>query len=268
MASFWEIQRVPAPGDFLDDMATYVSQPSEPGRRPAVIVIQEVFGINGNIQSITDRFAEAGYFAVAPALFHRENTTEGIRGTNPVYSYAGVAGVPPDAAQQEARGQAVGNWRDESIILDINTTIDYLRRNPRVLGDRIGIVGFCAGGRITYLAAAACPGLSAAVNFYGGNVFKALGDGPTVFDCLASIQCPAMGNFGDLDKNPTVEEVRQVEAELLKLGKTHDFKIYPGADHGFMCDDRPSYHEPSAKDAWDRTLGWFQKYLVPVAAKA
>ena len=175
MASFWEIQRVEAPNDLLDDMATYVSVPNTPGKLPAVIVVQEVFGVNGNIQSIADRFAAAGYFAVAPAMFHREGTTEGIRGTNPVYPYD-----DPDA-----RAAAVANWQDDTIILDINTTLDWLRSHPRVMGDKIGIVGFCAGGRITYLAASACPGLAAAVDYYGGNCFRALGSGPSPFDRTA-----------------------------------------------------------------------------------
>ena len=266
MASFWEVLRLPAPGDLLDDMNTYVSQPSEPGRRPAVIVIQEIFGVNSNIQAITDRFAAAGYFAVAPALFHREGTTEGIRGTNPVYSYAGVAGVPADPEAQEVRAKAIGNWTDDNQILDVNSTIEWLKRHPRVIGDRIGIVGFCAGGRITYLAAAACPGLSAAVNFYGGGTMRTSGDGPTVFERIPNIQCPVMGNFGDVDQNPTVEDVAKIEAELQKHGKTYDFKMYPGADHGFMCNERPSYHTEAAEDAWTRTLGWFQKYLMPVAS--
>jgi len=268
MPSFWEIQRVASPGDLLDDMATYVSMPNEPGTKPAVIVIQEVFGVSGHIQNVADRFAKAGYFAVAPAIFHRENTTEGVRGTNPMFSYAGLPGAPPNPEDEEARGKAVGNWKDEEIILDINTTISWLQNHPRVLGDRIGIVGFCAGGRITYLAASACPGLGAAVNFYGGGVMRALGNGPSPFDRAASIMCPVMGNFGELDQNPTPDEVRQMEAELKKHGKTHDFKIYPGAGHGFLCDERSSYDEPSAKDAWERTLGWFQKYLSPVAAKS
>jgi carboxymethylenebutenolidase len=269
MASFWEIQRVESAGDLLDDMNTYVSQPNIPGRVPAIIVIQEVFGVNSHIQAITDRFAAEGFFAVAPALFHRVGTTEAARGTNPIYSYAGIAGVPDDPPQQDARTKAVQAWNDDEIILDINTTIDWLKRHPRTTGERIGIVGFCAGGRITYLAAAACPGLSAAVDFYGGNKLVALGGvALTPFDRTASIQCPVMGNFGDQDQNPTVDHVRQLEAELKKHGKTADFKIYPGAGHGFMCDERTTYHEASAKDAWTRTVGWFQKHLVPVAAKA
>jgi carboxymethylenebutenolidase len=162
----------------------------------------------------------------------------------------------------------MGDLRDEQIILDINTTIEWLRKNPRVTGDRIGIVGFCAGGRITYLAASACNGLSAAVNFYGGGAMRALGDDPSPFDRTANIMCPVMGNFGELDQNPSPDEVRQTEAEFKKHGKTYDFKIYPGAGHGFFCDERSDYREEAAGDAWNRTLEWFQRYLTPVAASA
>ena len=274
MPSFWEVQRVPSTfegfthGELQDDMMTYVCQPSVAGRQPAVIVIQEIFGVNAHIQAITDRLGAEGYFAVAPALFHREETTEEIRGTNPSFSYAGLLGVPDDPPVQEARTRAVGNLKDSEVILDISHTINWLRTHPRVLGDRIGIVGFCVGGRISYLAAAACPGLSAAVDFYGGNCLRSWGEGRTPFNRTASIQCPVMGNFGDQDQNPTVDEVRQIEAELRKHGKASDFKIYQGAGHGFMCDDRPSYQDPSAKEAWARTLGWFQKHLASVAATA
>ena len=262
MASFWEVLRVPSEGDLLDDMATYVSQPNVPGRAPAVIVVQEVFGVNGNIQAITNSLGAGGFFAVAPAMFHREDTTEGIRGTNPVYGYGA------DAPDVDARMAAVGNWKDDEIILDINTTLDWLKHHPRVQGDRIGIVGFCAGGRITYLAASACPGLSAAVVFYGGNTMRALGGGPSPFERTAGIRCPVMGNFGELDQNPSAQDLQTIEAELKKRGKTYDFKVYPGAGHGFYCDERPDYREGPAKDAWARTLGWFQKHLAPGTATA
>ena len=260
MASFWEIQRVESTGDLLDDMNTYVSQPNVPGRLPAVIVAQEAFGVTGHIQNVADRLSDAGYIAVAPALFHREGTTEGVRGTNPMYGYSDE--------DRESATKAMGNLRDEQMILDINTTIAWLQRHPRVLGDKIGIVGFCMGGRVVYLAAAACPGLSAGVSFYGGNILKDWGGPPTPFDRTANIQCPIMGNFGEQDQNPTVDDVRNIEAELQKHGKTYDFKMYPATGHGFYCDERESYHEASAKDAWARALDWFQKHLAAVTATA
>ena len=260
MASFWEMQRVDSPADLLEDMNTYVSQPNEPGKHPAVIVIQEAFGVSKHIQNVADRFAAEGYFAVAPALFHREGTTEGIRGTSPIFGYG--------SDERDAVQKAMGNLQDTDIIVDINTTINWLKIHPRVVNDRIGIVGFCVGGRITYLAAASCPGLSAASVFYCGNLFRPFGEGSSPFDRTRDVQCPVLGNFGETDKNPTPEEVRKIEAELKKYGKTSDFKMYPGAGHGFYCDERDSYHEASAKDAMARTLGWFQKHLATVKATA
>jgi carboxymethylenebutenolidase len=103
--------------------------------------------------------------------------------------------------------------------------------------------------------------LSAAVVFYGGRILLPFGEGPAPIERTANIQCPAMGNFGVLDQNPTPGDVRTIEAELQKHGKVRDFKIYAGANHGFHCDERPSYHAEASRDAWARTRSWFQKYL-------
>ena len=252
MASFWETLRVDSGEEILEDMNAYVAQPeAAAARAPAVIVVQEAFGINDNIKSICDRFAAEGYFAVAPALFHREGNTEEVRGTNPVLGYG-------DMDQVMA---IMGNLRDDQIINDINTTIDWLKVHPRVDASKIGITGFCMGGRVTYLAAAACPGIGAASVFYGGNIMAPWGTPPTPFDRTRSIQCPVMGNFGADDGNPTPDDVAKIQAELEKHGKTVDFKVYPGANHGFMCDDRASHHQASADDAWARTLSWFGAHL-------
>ena len=252
MTSYWEIQRVRAEGE-ADDMHTYVSQPDDPGKRPAVIVIMEAFGVNEHIQDVADRFASEGYFAVAPALYHRLDTSVGVRGTNPVY----------DLKDWDNVKKAMGSLNDDEIILDVNTTIEWLQRHPRVQGDSIGIIGFCVGGRITYLAAGACRGLSAASVFYGGRIPIPFGDGPSPFDRTANVQCPVLGSFGADDQAPSPEEVGRIEAELKKHGKVSDFKIYSGATHGFFCDVRESYQPEAANDAWERTLAWFKTYLKP-----
>jgi carboxymethylenebutenolidase len=122
----------------------------------------------------------------------------------------------------------------------------------------LGIVGFCVGGRIAYLAASSCPGLSTAIVYYGGRILIPFGKGPTPFARTANIQCPVMGNFGELDWNPTPDDVRTIEAELQKHGKVRDFIIYPGANHGFNCDERASYHADVSQDAWVRARSWFQ----------
>ncbi len=210
------------------------------------------------MQTVADRLAAAGYFAVVPALYHREGTSEGVGGTNPVFSYEDT----------DARYRAKGNLRDDNTIKDINTTTDWLKTHPRVLGDKIGIVGFCLGGRVAYLAAAACPGLSSAVVFYGGDIMQPFGEGLSPFERTANIQCPVMGNFGELDQNPTVDQVQKIEAELQRYHKTYDFKMYAGVADRFCSDHPASYHRESAEDALARTLDWLQKYLGSVIATA
>ena len=128
-------------------------------------------------------------------------------------------------------------------------------------GQKIGIVGYCVGGRITYLAATSCPGLSAASVYYGGRILAPFGDGPAPVDLSHQIQIPVMGNFGALDTSPSPDDVAQIEAKLKEAGVTYDFEMYPDAGHGFNCEDRDSYHEASANDALARTLAWFNKYV-------
>jgi carboxymethylenebutenolidase len=189
-----------------------------------VIVILEAFGVKKHIQEVTAKLSREGYVAVAPVLYHR-------LGSNPLFSYTGEDAEP--------RTKAMGSLKDTELVQDLNATIAYLQGHAQVRADRLGVVGFCVGGRI----------------------LLPFGEGPTPFERTTDIQCPVMGNFGELDQNPAPDEVRKIEAELRKRGNISDFKIYPGANHGFNCDERPSYHAEAAKDAWARTLGWFQKYL-------
>jgi carboxymethylenebutenolidase len=228
------------------DMRAYLYQPETTGEVPGVIVIMEAFGVNKHIQEVTDKLSREGYVAVAPVLYHR-------LGSNPVFSYTGEGA--------DARTRAMGSLRDTELTQDLNTTIAYLKGHAQVKADRLGIVGFCVGGRMAYLAATSCPGLSAAVVYYGGRILIPFGEGPAPFERTADMQCPVMGNFGELDRNPTPDDVRTIQAELKKHSKICDFKIYPGANHGFNCDERPSYHAEAARDAWRRTLDWFQTYL-------
>lgn len=256
MPSFWENLRFPGQREMDDlqgqqgqDMACYVSHPppSAGTSFPAIIVVQEAFGVTRHIEKVCDRFAQEGYVAVAPALYHREHP-------NPKLGY-GDGDVP-------ARNRYMGALRDEELVEDLNVTVNYLQnRFPRTRGRRIGIVGYCVGGRITYLAATSCPGISAASVYYGGRILVPFGDGPAPIDLSHQIKVPVMGNFGALDTNPTPEDVAKIEAKLKAAGVTYDFKMYPQAGHGFNCDERASYHEASAKDALARTLAWFDKYV-------
>lgn len=259
MPSFWENIRMPdtsresganiAEGG---DMAAYVSfpAPSAGTSLPAVIVVQEAFGVNEHIQRVADGFAAAGYVAVAPAMFHRNE-----RNPNPMLGY-----TPDDfdaainTYMPELTGAGIGE--------DISATVDYLQRTyPRTRGQKVGIVGYCMGGRVVYLAASACAGLSAGVVYYGGGIMAPYGDGVTPIDGTGKISIPLLGNFGETDANPTPDDVAQIEAALSAAGKSYDFKMYPGAGHGFNCNDRDSYHAEAAADAQARTLAFFAEHL-------
>ncbi len=256
MPSFWENLRFAGEREFDDlhgqqgqDMATYVSHPppSAGTSFPAIIVAQEAFGVTRHIEKVCDRFADEGYVAMAPALYHRDHP-------NPKLGY-GDEDAP-------TRTRYMNSLRDDELVEDINVTINYLQnRFPRTRGQKIGIVGYCVGGRIAYLAAASCPGLSAASVYYGGRILIPFGDGPAPIDLSHQINIPVMGNFGEKDANPTPDDVAQIEAKLKEAGVTYDFKMYPEAGHGFNCDERPDYHEATAKDALSRTLAWFDKYV-------
>jgi len=259
MPSFWENLRFAGEREMDDlhgaqgqDMATYVSHPSPSTGNsfPAVIVIMEAFGVTGHIEKVCDQYAANGYVAIAPALYHRQHP-------NPKLGYDEMPAVQ----------QYMGALQDDEIVEDVNVAIDYLQhRYQRTAGQKIGIVGYCVGGRITYLAATSCPGLSAASVYYGGRIMVPFGDGPAPSDLTGNIKIPVMGNFGETDENPTPADVATIEGKLKESGVIHDFKIYPGAGHGFNCDDRGSYNEAAAKDAFTRTLGWFDKYVKqPVA---
>ena len=254
MPSFWENLRFAGEREVDDlhgyqglDMATYVSHPLPAAGNsfPAIIVVQEAFGVTRHIEKVCDRFAQEGYVAVAPALYHREHP-------NPKLGYDEMPAVQ----------RYMGALRDDELVEDLEVTINYLQETyGRTRGQKIGIVGYCVGGRITYLAAASCPELSAASVYYGGRILVPFGDGPAPIDLTSQIKMPVMGNFGGQDTNPSSDDVGQIEAKLKEAGVTYDFKTYADAGHGFNCDERDSYHEASAADALTRTLGWFDQYL-------
>ena len=254
MPSFWENLRFPGEREMDDmhgaegqDMATYVSSPnpSTGNSFPAVIVIMEAFGVTSHIEKVCDQYAANGYVAIAPALYHRQHP-------NPKLGYDEMPAV---------QGY-MGALRDDELIEDVNVAISYLQKdNQRTAGNKIGIVGYCVGGRISYLAATSCAGLSATSVYYGGRILVPFGDGPAPIDLTSNIKIPVMGNFGDTDENPSPADVATIEAKLKAAGVTYDFKSYPGAGHGFNCDDRGSYNEAAATDAFTRTLGWFDKHV-------
>ena len=210
--------------------------------RGAVIVIQEAFGVNEHIKDVTRRAAAAGYRAVAPFLFHRAG--------------GGTAGYD-DFASVMPLYEGVS---DDGVLMDVDATLDHLRAQG-FTDQQVGIVGFCFGGRVTFLVAARRP-IGAGVGFYGGGIAS---QGHFPFPALigeaGSLQTPWLGLFGDADGGIPVEDVEALRSALTAAPVPTEVVRYPGAEHGFHCDARGSYHPEAAADAWARTLAWFGTHL-------
>ena len=220
------------------DIRCYVSLPAGGVAHPAVIVIQHAGGVDEFVRRMCDQLAEGGFAAVAPDLYHRED--------------------PNSSDDPMTR---MGRLRDVRIVADVNAAVEHARGLAEVRPDRIGITGFCMGGRVTYLMAASSAAFKAGVVFYGGSIMAPWGQGPAPFDISSQIACPILGLFGEDDPNPNPADVAKIDAELTRLGKAHKFHSYPGAGHAFMNEGRPSYREGAANDAWKRCLAWFDGYL-------
>ena len=225
-------------------MEGYLTQPEGEGSHPAVVVIQEIWGVNSHIQSVVDRLPSLGYVGLAPAMFHREG--------------------PMTTGLHEEMDTAIARMRnstDADILADVNAAMAYLKAQSFVVGDKIGIVGFCYGGRVSYLAACNVSDLAASVVFYGGGIGNALGDGPSPLEQTANIGCPMLGLFGVEDANPTPDDVAKMDSKLTTHGKAHEFHSYDGAGHGFHCETRASYRPEAAADAWGKAVAGFDQHL-------
>ncbi len=223
-------------------MDAYVAQPKDGGNYPGVVVIQEAFGVNNHIKKVTERIAAEGYVAIAPDIFHRESER--------IIPYAEM----PKAIATLQRVV------DAKAMEDVGAAIAHLKSQGNVKAGSIGVTGFCMGGRLTYLAAAHhAKDIKCAVPYYGGGI--PMGN-PSPLSRTKEIKCPMYLFFGAKDQLIPKEHVDQINAELTSNKVTFELKVYPEAGHGFFCDDRAmSYHEASAKDAWDKTKTFFAQHL-------
>jgi carboxymethylenebutenolidase len=240
MASFWESIKVDGA-----DMRLYVSLPSGTGPFPAVVVIQHQGGVDDFMEEMTQRVASAGYAAAAPDLYHRDGPE-----------------CKDDGPTRRAR------LRDVNVIKDVNATVDFLMGHRSVEAERLGIIGFCMGGRVSYLMAAANPHFKAAVAYYGGNIMVPWGEGLAPFDRTAEIHCPLLGLIGEDDANPSPSDMRKLDAELTTPGKVHEFHSYPGAGHAFMNKRGERYRADADRDSWPKTLAFFAKHLSGITVAA
>jgi carboxymethylenebutenolidase len=196
--------------------------------KAAVVVIQEIFGVNHHIRSVCDRLAHDGYVAVAPSIFDR---------IEPNFQ----SGYSPDEVAVARKFVANPDWA--AMLRDTQAAIDAVKDVGPV-----GIIGFCLGGSVAYTAATKLSGLKAAIGYYGGAIVRSADDKPKV---------PTQLHFGEKDSGIPLTDVEAIRAKRPDV----EIHIYPDAQHGFNCDERPSYDKASADIAWPRSLDFFGKYL-------
>jgi carboxymethylenebutenolidase len=218
-------------------MRLYVGTPSLGRAFPAVIVIHPGSGVDKFIEDRVENLSQHGYLAIAPDLFHRQ-------------------------AEEGDPLARIGRLRDPEVISDVNAAVNYARRlKDTQLGD-VGIIGFCMGGRVAYLMAASKPVFKAAGIFYGGDIMKAWGNGPTPFELTPYIHCAIAGFFGAEDTNPSPADVDRLAAQLDRYRKPYEFHRYPEAGHAFANFTNPlTYREGPARDAWDKLIPFLQRTL-------
>jgi carboxymethylenebutenolidase len=226
------------------EIAAYLAAPVAEGSYPGIVVLQEIFGVNAHIREVTERIAEQGYVAIAPALFQR-------------FAPGFETGYTPTDIEI-GRKFAWLQTKASELLGDIQATIDFLKTQPKVKKDTFGCIGFCFGGHVAYLAAT-LPDIKVTASFYGARITSATpGGGSPTITRTPEIAGTVYAFFGMEDASIPVEQVEQIESELKKHHISHRVFRYDGADHGFFCDRRASYNPEAAADAWEQVKQLFQ----------
>jgi carboxymethylenebutenolidase len=238
-------ETITIPGHDGDLIEAYYARPLGPGPFGSVVVIHHMPGYDPQTKEIARTFAVNGYNAICPNLYTRE-----------------APGASPDDAAAAARAQ--GGVPDERLVGDVGGAAKFLRSLENSNG-KVGTIGYCSGGRQSFLAAVSLP-LDAAVDCYGAFVVgnppegSPLKVGPIV-DKTPNLSCPLLGLFGADDSHPSPEQVGQLEQALKAAGKTYEFHSYEGAGHAFFAVNRPSYRVEAANDGWQRIWDFYGQYL-------
>lgn len=207
-------------------MDAYIARPDDSAAHPGLILLQEAFGVNSHIRNVAERFAAEGYVAVAPELFHR--TAPGFEG-----SYSNFPGCMPHMRAMTIEGTEA----------DLRAAFKWLQDQKAVQKDNICSVGYCMGGRVSFLANATLP-LRAAASYYGGGI------APALLDRASRLHAPMLFFWGGLDKHIPPEQRGAVIESVRAAGKSYVNVEFSDADHGFNCDERSSYHAAAARQAW------------------
>jgi len=222
-------------------MPAYRSAPMGKSNLPVVLVVSEIFGVHEYIADITRRLAHQGFLAIAPELMVRQ----------------GDAGSYGEISKLIA--EVVSKVPDAQVMNDLDACVAWASKNGGNT-DKLGITGFCWGGRITWLYAAHQPKVKAGVAWYGRLLGQASALTPKhPLDLVAQLKAPVLGLYGGADSGIPLDNIDTMKAALAQAGKTAAFEVYPDAPHAFHADYRPSYREAAAKDGWARMLAWFKQ---------
>jgi carboxymethylenebutenolidase len=225
-------------------LPAYSARPDGAGPFPIILVIEEIFGVHEYIKDVCRRLAKGGYLAVAPEL------------------YARIADLSKMSDPHEIVTNVILKAPDATLLSDLDSTAAWALANH---GDtsRLGVMGFCRGGRDTWLYAEHNPYLKAAVAFYGPVRGPVSAIQPkTPLDLARDLKCPLLGLYGGADDSIDIADVREAAARARSAGQTVDIEVFPGAPHGFHADYRTSYHEEAAVAAWAKMLAWFRDHGV------
>ena len=228
------------------EMPVYYARPANVQNPPVILVAMEIFGLHEYIKDVTRRLAKAGAFAIAPDYYFRKG--EDLTKITEIPKLMPIVNAKPDA----------------ELFSDLDATVAWAKSQGGDT-DRLGVMGFCRGGRTVWEYSANNGNLKAGVAFYGSLVDpdaqKAIWPkSPT--ERASEVKAPVLGLYGEADQGIPVAQVEAIKAALQAAGKTAEFKIYPGAPHGFHADYRASYRKEAADDAWAQMQAWFKKYGV------
>lgn len=227
------------------EMPAYQARPATGKDSPVVLVVQEIFGVHEHIQDICRRFAKLGYLAIAPALYARQGDVSKLTDI------------------QEIINTVVSKVPDKQVMSDLDATVAYVKKAGFGNTTKLGVTGFCWGGRITWLYAAHNPDLKAGVAWYGRLVGKPDELHPVhPLELAAKLKAPVLGLYGGADMGIPNETVEQMQKALQEAKQPSEIVLYPDTPHGFYADYRPSYRKANADDAWKKLLEWFKKHGV------
>jgi carboxymethylenebutenolidase len=228
-------------------MPAYRAMPEGAGKLPLIVVVPEIFGVHEHIKDVVRRLAKAGYMAVAPELFARQGDVTKMTDVGEIIS------------------KVIARTPDEQVMKDLDATVDWAKKSGRLDGDRVGITGFCWGGRIVWLYSARTgPGGApkAAVAWYGrlSNATNTL-QTTTALDVATRLRAPVLGLYGGKDTGIPEGQIEMMRRAIAKNPKkvAAEIVVYPDAHHGFNADYRPSYSKADAADAWQKMLTWMKK---------